>query len=257
MINKRMKISKTMKRLLLLLGVLVSLTAAQVVFGQAEGAITYEIKINLHRNIPKEREEMKAMIPEFRINQDLLVFNATESLNKPIIEEEDDDDTQTGGGGFRMRMQRPQNETYVNQETTKRVLLQEFMGKKYLIEDSLKVMPWKFGTETKEVKGYACRQATLYNEERKQTIVAWYTDQLRPFLGPENFNTLPGAVLEVNINDGERIITAKSIELRPLKKNEMKIPSGGTKTTEAELRKMMNEQMERMRANGGNMIIRN
>jgi GLPGLI family protein len=245
-----------MKRILLLLGVLVCITAAQIVFGQTEGGVTYEVKVNVHRTLPKERQEMKSMMPEFRTHQDQLYFNANESLYKPIEEEEDDDD-QEHGGGVRMRIQRPQSETYVNQEQSRRVLLQEFMGKKYLIEDSLKLMPWKFGPETKEVKGYLCRQASFYNEERKQNVVAWYTDKLRPFLGPENFNTLPGAVLEVNINDGERIITAKNIELRPLKKNEMKIPSGGTKTTEAAFRKMVNEQMERMRANGGNIIIRN
>jgi GLPGLI family protein len=249
-----MKISTTMKRILLLLGVLVSLAAVQVVFGQ-EGTITYEMKMNLHRNLPKEREEMKSMIPEYRINQDQLFFNANESLYKPV--EEEDDDSEMDHGAVRMKIQRPNNETYVDQASSRRVLLQEFMGKKYLIEDSLKLTPWKFGTETKEVKGYDCKQATWYNEERKQNIVAWYTDKLRPFLGPENFNTLPGAVLEVNINDGERIITAKTVELRPLKKNEMKIPAGGTKTTEADFHKMVSEQMERMRANGGNMIIRN
>jgi GLPGLI family protein len=249
-----MKISTTMKRILLFLGVLVCLTAAHVVFGQTEGSIIYEVKMNMHRNIPKEREEMKNMIPEFRKSRDQLFFNASESLYKAV---EEDDDTDVDNGGMRMVIQRPKNETYVNQAATKRVLLQEFMGKKYLIEDSLKVTPWKFGSETKEVKGYACKQASFYNEERKQTIVAWYTDKLRPFLGPENFNTLPGAVLLVDINDGERIITAQTIELRPLKKNEMKIPSGGTKTTEPEFRKMVREQMEKMGASGGNIIIRN
>jgi GLPGLI family protein len=244
-----------MKRILLILGILVSVTAAQVVFAQTEGAITYEVKINMHRNIPADRQEMKNMIPEFRTNQDLLVFNANESLHKPIIE--DEEDQFDNGGGMRMRFTRPLNEVYVNQEQSKRILLQDFMGKKYLIEDSLSVMPWKFGTDAREINGYACKQASYYNEERKQNIVAWYTDQLRPFLGPENFNTLPGAILQVDINEGERTITAKNIELRPLKKNEMKIPAGGTKTTQQEFRKMMNEQMERMRANGGNMIIRN
>jgi GLPGLI family protein len=249
-----MKISTTMKRILLFLGVLVCLTAAHVVFGQTEGSIIYEVKMNMHRNIPKEREEMKNMIPEFRKSRDQLFFNASESLYKAV---EEDDDTDVDNGGMRMVIQRPKNETYVNQAATKRVLLQEFMGKKYLIEDSLKVTPWKFGSETKEVKGYACKQASFYNEERKQTIVAWYTDKLRPFLGPENFNTLPGAVLLVDINDGERIIIAQTIEFRPLKKNEMKIPSGGTKTTEPEFRKMVREQMEKMGASGGNIIIRN
>jgi GLPGLI family protein len=243
-----------MKRILLFLGVLVCLTAAHVVFGQTEGSVIYEVKMNMHRNIPKEREEMKNMIPEFRKSRDQLFFNASESLYKAV---EEDDDTDVDNGGMRMVIQRPKNETYVNQAATKRVLLQEFMGKKYLIEDSLKVTPWKFGSETREVKGYACKQASFYNEERKQNVVAWYTDKLRPFLGPENFNTLPGAVLLVDINDGERIITAQTIELRPLKKNEMKIPSGGTKTTEPEFRKMVREQMEKMGATGGNIIIRN
>lgn len=243
-----------MKRIILLLGVLVSLTAAHFVFGQAEGAITYETKVNLHRSLPKEREAMKSMIPEFRTSQDQLFFNTSESLYKPVIEDQEED---INNGGMQMRFQRPQNEIYINQADTKRVLLQEFMGKKYLIEDSLKLTPWKLGSETKEVKGYTCKQATYYNEDRKQNIVAWYTDKLRPFLGPENFNTLPGAVLEVDINDGERTVSAKTIELRPLKKNEIKIPSSGTRTTEPEFRKMVSEQMERMRANGGNMIIRN
>jgi GLPGLI family protein len=250
-----MKISSAMKKILLLLGVLICITAAQVVFGQTEGNIIYEMKVNLHRTLPKDREEMKAMIPEYRTSQNELVFNASESLYKPVEEEEDDADMDNGG--MRMRFQRPSNIIYIDQSTSKRIMEQDFMGKKYLIEDSLKLMAWKFGDETKEVKGYLCRQASFYNEERKQTIVAWYTDKLRPFLGPENFNTLPGAVLEININDGERIISVKSIAMRPLKKNELKAPSGGTKITEAELRKKMDEQRERMRSQGGNVIIRN
>ncbi len=244
-----------MKKIILLLGILVSLTAAQLVFAQTEGAITYEVKVNVHRTLPKEREEMKNMIPEFRVNQDQLFFNASESLYRPVEEEEDEDID--NGGGMRMRIQRPMSETYVNQSDGKRVRLQDFMGKKYLIEDSLTLMAWKFGPETKEVTGYPCKQATFFNEERKQSVVAWYTEQLRPFLGPESFHTLPGAVLQVDINDGERTITAKTIELRPLKKNELKVPSGGTKTTEEEFRKLVSERMERLRANGGNMIIRN
>ena len=244
-----------MKRIILLIGVLVSLTAAQLVFGQSEGRIVYEVKVNVHRTLPKEREGMKDMIPEFRTSSDQLAFNESVSLYSPVIEEEEDDEMQASGGRV-MRFQRPQVEIYIDQANSKRVLLQEFMGKKYLIEDSIQVRPWKFGSETKTINGYECKQAMYYNEERKQNVVAWYTDKLRPFLGPENFNTLPGAVMMVDINDGERIITAKSIDLRSLKKNELKVPSGGTQTTEADFRKMMNEQMERMRANGG-MIIRN
>ncbi|MDZ7650694.1 MAG: hypothetical protein U5K54_28120 [Cytophagales bacterium] len=64
-----------MKKMILLLGVLVSLTAAHVVFGQTSGVITYEIKVNMHRRLPPERADMKAMIPEFRTTKEQLFFN--------------------------------------------------------------------------------------------------------------------------------------------------------------------------------------
>lgn len=250
-----MKISLTMKRIILLLGVLVSLTATHFVLAQAsEGVITYEVKVNMHRRLPPEREAMKSMMPEFNIHQDELFFNSNESLYKPIVEEEEDDDVE--GEGMRMRFRRPQTEYYVDQASSRRVVLQEFLDKKYLIDDSLKISPWKFGAETKTILGYECRQASYFNEDRKQNVVVWYTPALRPFLGPEGFNTLPGTVLQVELNEGERIITAKKIDSRPLAKSELKIPSGGTKTTEADFRKMVDEHMKRMGTNG-NIIIRN
>ena len=115
------------------------------------------------------------------------------------------------GGGMHMRFQQPRVEIYFNHANFKSVTQQEFMGKEYLIEDSLELPPWKFGTETKMIMGHECKQAIYYNEERKQHVVAWYAPQLRPFLGAEKFNTLPGTMLEIDMNDGERIMTAKNL----------------------------------------------
>ena len=242
--------------LLLIIGVLIFLVTTQVVFGQTpEGMITYETKIDMHRTLPKERQDMKNMIPEFRISRQQLFFNAVESLYKPI-EEDEDENMEQGGGGIHMKIQQPFVEIYSDRSNSLRVTQQEFLGKEYLIKDSLAVPPWKFGTETKKIMGYDCRQAMHYNEARKQQVVAWYTQQLRPFLGPEKFNTLPGAVLEVNLNNGERVIAAKSLQGRALKKNELKVPSHGIQITEADFRKMVEENTARMRANGADIIIR-
>jgi GLPGLI family protein len=245
-----------MKRIILFIGVLASLAAAHIVFGQ-EGVILYQVKTNLHRNLPPERQDMKAMIPEFRTTKDQLIFNVTESSYKPV--EEDEDEVSGNNGGVQIRMRVPQNEYYMNSETSTKIVLQEFMGKKYLIEDSIKMSPWKFGTEVKTILGYECRQAYFTEEVQGRTleVTAWYTDKMRPFLGPERFNTLPGTVLAVDINNGERVTMARHIELRPLKKNELKPPAGGVKTTQEEYRKLVAEQMERMRSAGGNVIIRN
>lgn len=258
-----------MKRLLLIAGVLVSLVAAHTVFGQTSGVISYETKINMHRRIPAERAEMKSMIPEFRTTKEQLVFNAEESIYKPIIEDEEDDMVSTpggpGAGGMRIMMRPQSSETYLNQSSGKILTKQEFMGKDYLIEDSVKMSPWKFGTATKTILGYECKQAYYTDEVKlningnevteKREITAWYTDKIRPFVGPERFNTLPGAVLAIDINNEERVIVARKVELRDLKKNELKVPSGGTKTTQAEYRKIVEEQMKQMGGRG--MIIRN
>ena len=249
-----------MKRIIILLGVIVSLTAARIVFGQGtEGVITYETKINMHRRLPPERAQMKAMIPEFRTTKQQLFFKTAESLYKPLIEDEEEETSASGGGGVRMVMRTPNNEIYLDQNSSRLVSKQEFFGKDYLIEDSVKMAPWKFGTETKVIQGYECKQAYYTDESQsnqKQEITAWYTDKLRPFLGPDRFNTLPGAVLAVDTNNAERIIVAIKMEMRELKKNELKMPTSGTKTTRVEFRKMVEEQMKKMGGSGG-MIIRN
>lgn len=246
-----------MKKILLLVGILVSITATRVVLGQGnEGAVVYEVKINMHKRLPADQAEMKNMIPEFRISYDQLLFNMSESLYKPVPEDQEEQDLATTTGP-QMRIRMAKNEVYTNQDSGVRIQLQEFMGKKYLMEDSLKVTPWKFTSGVRDILGYPCKQATYFDQERGQTIVAWYTESLRPFLGPENFNTLPGAVLLVDINDSERLITATKVELRSLGKKEMKIPSGGTKTTEPEFRKMVAAHREQRSANGGNVMIRN
>jgi GLPGLI family protein len=234
-----------MKKIIIIGSILASLAVAHVGFGQGPGGvILYEVKVNLHRRLPSDRETMKDAIPEFNVHQEELFFNETASLYKPV--EEDEDEFEADGGGMRMRFRRQQGEYYTNQAMAASIVQQDIMGKKYLIQDSLSVLPWKLGAETKTILGYTCRQASYYSEERKQEIVVWYTDTLRPFLGPERFNSLPGGVLQVDMNAGEIVITAQQVTLRPLKKNELKAPTGGERITQAEFQKISHQQMQRM-----------
>jgi GLPGLI family protein len=244
-----------MKLFILILGVIICLTAAQVVLGQQEGTIQYEMKVNMHRTLPPDRAEMKEMIPEFNIHQSKMAFKGTESFFMNIDEEEEDEFGDESGP-VHVKMRRPMNEYYFDFSKSKRVTMQEFLGKFFLIEDSVKVTPWKLLPDKKTILGYECRKATWYNEERKQNVIAWYTDKLPASLGPETFNTLPGTILEVDINDAERVITAKKISSDKLGKGELRIPTKGEKITEAGFRKVIEEQRKRMGGNG-NVIIRN
>lgn len=242
-----------MKKILLAIGLVVSIFAAYTLSAQSEGRITYEVKMNMHRNLPPGQEDMRGGVPEYASHKDILVFRNNESLYSPADEDPEEDDF--GTGDMQIRVRRPQANFYFNNEQSLRVTQREFFGKYYLINDSIRMQPWKLTDETRTIHGYTCRSASFTDEQRHQKIVAWYTDKLRARLGPESFNTLPGTVLHVDINDGERIITAEKIEFVPLTKDELIVPQKGTKVTEAEFAKIVADAQKRMGGQGG-VIIR-
>ncbi|MDX5482302.1 MAG: GLPGLI family protein [Hymenobacteraceae bacterium] len=243
-----------MKRLLQKFMMLTLLFVVQQAVGQEQGIITYENKVNLHRRLSAEQEGMKSMLPEYRTNKMQLAFNAQESLYTPVYEDEPE---AAGGGGMSVRFQVASAEIYTSRADARRTSLLEFMGKTYLIQDSLQILPWKFGSETKTVQGYACKRAYYQDEERKQLVTAWYTEDLRPFLGPESYNSLPGTVLEVDINAGERVLKALKVELRPLKKHELVEPKKGRLVSREAYNAMVEEQRKQMEQSGGRVMIRN
>lgn len=237
-----------MKKILLLSSCLFSFLT---VFAQnTEGVITFEEKMNLHRRI--QNEEMKARVPEFRSNNMELIFRGDECIYK-AIEEEEDEDANAGGGGVRMVFRRPNVEIYRNYATSKRIEQRDMMDKKYLIETDIKQPAWKLGTETKKILGYECTQATLNDTARKQEIVAWFTMDLPLTAGPQNYGSLPGMILELDINKGETLLFAKKIDLKKVKDNAIKAPSKGDKITEEELKQKRDEMMKR---NGGGPNMR-
>ncbi len=70
---------------------------------QNQGTLVYEFKANLHRQLPPDNQDMKAMIPEFRTSRFQLLFTSEASLYKAIEEEEEEEDTHQGGrGGMRI-----------------------------------------------------------------------------------------------------------------------------------------------------------
>ncbi|WP_337043510.1 GLPGLI family protein [Emticicia sp. 17c] len=246
-----------MKKLLLFISVIIGhLAMAQT----QEGIIDYEFKVNLHKGISKDQESMKSMVPEFRSSKNRLYFTPVESFYTNIDEETEEANSSFGGNNVQFKFTRPQMDMYRNFEASKFVTITDFAGKKFRIEDSLKTLSWKFADETKKIAGYDCKKATLYNEELKQDIVAWYTEALISPAGPQNFWGLPGLILEANINDGSTIITTKKIELKKLT-NEIKAPSGGKKVTAQEFKKIRDDYMKEMGVQGGSggtrFIIRN
>lgn len=150
-------------------GLAIMVMIAGSLFAQVkEGKIIYEQKINMHKRLPPQAEQFKAMIPEFQTNILELYFNSTQSLFKPAKVQGDQlPSADVGGGGGGMRLARFSGmggggsaETFRDYDNETMVESRELGPKKYLIEDSLKPIKWKLENETMTIAGFECKKAT-------------------------------------------------------------------------------------------------
>ncbi len=215
---------------------------------QLQGVIEYGYTIDMHRNIPAEREDFRAMIPRYHEQKFSLVFSDKESLFKVI--EDADAAMNMGRGGMRMTMRMPTSVTYVDRVKKEVLVQQDLLGKNYLISEPLLIGPWRVGNETMEIAGYMCLMAWKVDSITNQEITAWFTPEIGPFLGPDRYVSLPGTVLALDINNGERVWVAREIDLQERVAAEINAPSRGERISRTEFNKLMREQTERMRSRG-------
>ena len=214
----------------------------------SEGVIHYEFRMDMHRNIPPDREEMKAMIPQFRTVDFELYFNQNERLFK--AKEDVVVPGQGGGRGRGFGMRTPRSQFYMHAVEMERVVYQEFMGRNFLITDTISLGPWRLGSEYMDILGYRCQMAWYVDTVSNEDVTAWFTVGLLPFMGPDKYSTLPGTILALDVNNGERVWVARKIEERTIGQDDIRKPGRGEKITRQEYDKLMQEQMERMRQGG-------
>jgi GLPGLI family protein len=76
----------------------------------------------------------------------------------------------------------------------------------------------------KEIKGYLCMMAVSKDTIKNQTITAWFSNDIAVQAGPEKYFGLPGLILELDINDGDVVITAEKVELKPVNSEQLALP---------------------------------
>ena len=225
---------------------------------QLSGEIIYEEKINVHKRIPEERADMKEFIPEFRTENMVLLFNEEEAVYKKYVDEnaeteEDVDMSPRRGRRMMFRNMRSNHILYQNYQSEERVEQRDFMDKKFLITGEPLQYAWKITGETKDVGDYIAHEATYADTNR--TISAWFVPELAVPLGPGRYGQLPGLILHVDINEGERMLTAQKIDLREVEVDEIAKPTKGKEVTEEEFQEMVDERMKEMGGGPGGMRI--
>jgi GLPGLI family protein len=210
----------------------------------------------------------------------ILSFDKQASIYKE--EEKLDAPNQQGGGGMRMMasFMGGGGTLYKNVKTKNITVDKEFMGKEFLVKDSLPTLDWKMEQETRVIGGYNCFKATAVRQASKTdfrnfrpkkegenkekvedkdkktnfldgvelpkeiTVTAWYTPEIPVNQGPENYWGLPGLILEVN--DGKTTILCSKVVLNPKEKSEIKAPTKGKEITQEAYDQTVIDKMKEM-----------
>jgi GLPGLI family protein len=97
----------------------------------------------------------------------------------------------------------------------------EMLGRLYLVDDSLQLPKWKVLNKIKDIGGYVCMLAETEDTLRHLKVHAWFADGIPAPVGPGDYIGLPGAILELDINDGDIVVSAVNITLGPVSKEEL------------------------------------
>jgi GLPGLI family protein len=217
---------------------------------QTSGEILYEEQIDMHRRIPAERAEMKEFIPPFRTQKSLLTFTENQYTYQNLPDEQQAPPPPSPEGTeVRMTFVRPLESWYYHIDEDRQVNQREFFGRKFLIKDAAPTFAWKLTGKQKDILGHTCQEALFQDSIR--TIVAWFAPEIPVPGGPQEFGQLPGMILEMNFDAGERIIRAVSITPKAPETLTIAEPKEGKTVTRAEFQAIVKEKMGEMNWQGG------
>jgi GLPGLI family protein len=260
---------------------LVLLSTTSLFAQMKEGKIVYERKMNIWRMITDP--EMRTRVPEFRTANFELLFNDKASLYRSVPDDEAPDPFANNGGdrgGQRFNFRMPETTTYIDLATQIQYESRPMFEKTFLVVDSLKPLKWKISEETKTIAKHLCKKATTSvtsqmvrmggmrvgrnnttaNDSTKKAdapmlpketeVVVWYAEDIAASVGPEIYTGLPGAILEVDMDNGANVTTATEVTTKYPKK-ELTQPTKGDKMNRAQFQDAMKKLMEDMQRGGG------
>lgn len=232
----------TMKKTIFLL-----LFSLPVFAQEPEGIITYErtqywTKIQQRLTFLSQEEKDRAKMTfgsrDGYKEKMKLVFSPTQSVYTYLSDQGESED-----GRWSWR----QDDYIIQRDFGKETLteLHEMMGKTYVVQDSLPAPKWKILNQLKDIAGHVCMKAETEEPVKGQKLTAWFADDLPVSFGPERSFGLPGIILELDINDGDVVVTATKIELKKLTDKELALPKmKGKKITEKEYNRLISEHIQ-------------
>jgi len=195
-----------------------------------EAKIEFERKTNTHRlyfsgeNDGGWMEQMKKMIPQFRVDYFDLLLDGNKALYRPGKEND-----QKNVGFF----ESPATNNVIFSDLTQQTVTsqKQVFETLFLLQDSAKKYSWKMEPETRTIAGYECRKAITRICD-SVVVVAFFTEEIVPSVGPESFNGLPGTILGLAVPRLYTTWFATKVEVLSEKdKKALAAPAKGKKAT--------------------------
>jgi len=221
------------------------------VSAQVHGTITYEETIKLNIELPPEMADMAAQFPSVQQNEMNLYFADSQSLfmNAPADEDEEEEhdhySSSSEGMTINFRMDRPENKSFVDRDLGTTTRKEKFFGKTFLIKGEHEPKRWKIESGTQsEFLGFTCQKAIMVDDSVK--VEAWFTSEIPVSVGPSVYGDLPGAILVLTIDDGERSFVATNYDDSPLEEGTLTKPTKGKKVSKEEFAAIQEEKIKEM-----------
>ena len=224
-----------------------------------EGRVLYEETIKFNIELTPEMQAMNLDIPASRTTKRELWFTPDAMLYRdaPDTTATAERTLQTRDGRVvRRRNRGPGPIVFIDQETGLQTVQRSLMGRTFRIEDEMETLAWKWTDERSTFLGYLCQKATAQRDST--TFEAWFTPEIPVSAGP-GYSGLPGLIMVLSVNDGQRSYVAKEMDLAPVDPDLLQAPSEGRAMTREEFEAMRDarlREMESRRGRNGRRFIR-
>jgi GLPGLI family protein len=261
-----------------------------------QGVATYQSKTTVDFNGFGGRqmsEEQKKQIEERMKSMFEKAYKLSFNKSESIYKEEEKLEAPGAGGGMRFRgfmASFAGGPLYKNVKESQLLQEQEFFGKQFLVKDSLPILEWRMGTETKQIGQYLCFKATaikkvsdtdfmnfrrrdrVNEEEKKEGEVAKDSTKSN---NPMDEIEIPKEIevtawytpqipinqgpdeywglpgLILEVNSGRTTILCSKIIINPQEKEEIQALTKGKEVTRQEYNDIVKQKVEEMRENFG------
>ncbi len=215
------------------------------------GKITYEEKVKLEIKLEGDAAQFENNMPKEKAFGKMLFFNNDCSLYQADATKNEEDAIEQQSGAMKIKMVTggETDKTFCDFKNKRKTEQKDFMTRMFLVEGDLQMAEWKITGNFSTILGYNCQEAISQDTMRK--IKAWFTSSIPVSSGPAGYGGLPGMILQLDLSNGKRVITATSIDNQLTDPKVLIKPKEGKKVTPEEYKKIVDDKMKEMGADHG------